>query len=233
MVRKDAVRLDMVSKSYPPPTRVNALIAVSLRICAGETVAITGPSGSGKSTMLNVLGTLETPTSGRVAIGGVATEGLGDRQISSVRAMQIGFVFQQFNLLQHLSVLDNVATGLLYRGERAGRRRDAARAALERVGLGSRTAHRPAQLSGGEQQRAAIARAIVGTPGLILADEPTGNLDSASSASVMDLLLALANPKTAVVVITHDPQIAASMGRQVILRDGRVVHDSKGDDNCD
>ena len=224
----DAVVLRSVSKSYPPPTPVDALIDVSVRIRAGETVAITGASGSGKSTMLNILGTLESPTSGQVTIDGVDTATLGDRDLSAVRAVRVGFVFQHFHLLQHLSVLDNVATGLLYRGLASRPRREAASAALEQVGLGPRSMHRPAQLSGGEQQRAAIARAIVGGPALILADEPTGNLDSVSSAGVMDVLLGLAGPHTTVVVITHDAGIAAALDRRIVLRDGRIVEDTAG-----
>jgi putative ABC transport system ATP-binding protein len=222
----ELVVLADVSKSYPPPTRVNALVDVSLRIDTGETVAITGPSGSGKSTMLNILGTLERPTDGSVTIDGIDASTLGDGALSALRANRIGFVFQQFHLLRHLSILDNVAMGLLYRGVRERERRSAARAALARVGLADRISHRPAQLSGGEQQRAAIARAIVGGPSIVLADEPTGNLDSASGASVIELLRQLAGPRTTVVVITHDAHVAASMGRRVVLSDGRIVDDA-------
>ena len=222
----ELVVLAGVSKSYPPPTSVDALVDVSLRIETGETVAITGPSGSGKSTMLNILGTLEVPTSGSVTIDGIDASTLGDDALSALRANRIGFVFQQFNLLRHLSVVDNVATGLLYRGVATKERRSAAREALERVGLGDRGAHRPAQLSGGEQQRAAIARAIVGNPAIVLADEPTGNLDSASGESIIELLRGLAGPDTTVVVITHDARVASSMHRRVVLRDGRIVDDS-------
>ena len=221
----ELVVLAGVSKSYPPPTPVHALVDVSLRIVAGETVAITGPSGSGKSTMLNILGTLEVPTSGDLTIDGIDATTLGDDALSALRANRIGFVFQQFHLLRHLTILDNVATGLLYRGEGTKERRSAAREALERVGLAGRSGHRPAQLSGGEQQRAAIARAIVGSPSLVLADEPTGNLDSVSGESVVELLRGLAGPKTAVVVITHDARVAASMHRRVVLRDGRMIDD--------
>ncbi len=222
----ELVVLAGVSKSYPPPTPVNALVDVSLRIETGETVAITGPSGSGKSTMLNILGTLEQPTSGSVTIDGIDASTLGDDALSALRANRIGFVFQQFHLLRHLSILDNVATGLLYRGGAAKERRAAAREALERVGLAERRSHRPAQLSGGEQQRAAIARAIVGSPSIVLADEPTGNLDSVSGESVIELLRGLAGPRTTVVVITHDPRVAASMHRRIVLRDGRIVDDA-------
>ncbi len=222
----DLVVLDRVGKSYPPPTSVDALIDVSLRIATGETVAITGPSGSGKSTLLNILGTLEKPTGGSVTIDGIDASTLGDDALSALRANRIGFVFQQFHLLRHLSVLENVATGLLYRGAAAKERRSAARDALERVGLVERADHRPAQLSGGEQQRAAIARAIVGSPAIVLADEPTGNLDSASGESVIELLRGLAGPHTTVVVITHDARVASSMQRRVVLRDGRIRDDS-------
>ncbi|WP_345764331.1 ABC transporter ATP-binding protein [Diaminobutyricibacter sp. McL0608] len=221
----ELVVLAGVSKRYPPPTAVNALVDVSLRIGAGETMAITGPSGSGKSTMLNILGTLEVPTSGRLTIDGIDASTLGDDALSALRANRIGFVFQQFHLLRHLSILDNVATGLLYRGAANKERRSAARDALERVGLAGRSGHRPAQLSGGEQQRAAIARAIVGSPSLVLADEPTGNLDSVSGESVIDLLRGLAGPNTTVVVITHDARVAASMHRRVVLKDGRIIDD--------
>ncbi len=222
----DLVVLASVSKSYPPPTPVNALVDVSLRIEPGETVAITGPSGSGKSTMLNILGTLEVPTSGTMTIDGIDASRLGDASLSALRANRIGFVFQQFHLLRHLNILDNVATGLLYRGVTARERRSAARDALERVGLAHRSDHRPAQLSGGEQQRAAIARAIVGNPSIILADEPTGNLDSVSGESVIELLRGLAGPRTTVVVITHEARVASSMHRRIALRDGRIVDDS-------
>ncbi|GAA1968017.1 ABC transporter ATP-binding protein [Microbacterium deminutum] len=221
-----AVLLADVSKSYPSPTPVNALVDISLRIETGETVAITGPSGSGKSTMLNILGTLEVPTTGSVAIDGIDASTLTDDALSALRANCIGFVFQQFHLLRHLSILDNVATGLLYRGIAGKERRSAARDALERVGLAERSGHHPGQLSGGEQQRAAIARAIVGNPSLVLADEPTGNLDSVSGESVIELLRGLAGPSTTVVVITHDTRVAASMHRRVVLSDGRIVDDS-------
>ncbi|NEN06634.1 ABC transporter ATP-binding protein [Diaminobutyricibacter tongyongensis] len=220
------VELAAVSKSYPPPTPVEALVDVSLRIGTGETVAITGPSGSGKSTLLNILGTLEAPTSGQVTIDGIDASSLGDDSLSALRANRIGFVFQQFHLLRHLSILDNVATGLLYRGGSTKERRAAARDALDRVGLAGRSGHRPAQLSGGEQQRAAIARAIVGSPSIVLADEPTGNLDSVSGDLVMELLRGLAGLHTTVVVITHDALVASAMHRRVALRDGRIVDDS-------
>ena len=221
-----ALELRTVTKSYPPPAAVTALAGVDLRVEPGETVAITGPSGSGKSTLLNLLGTLERPSSGNVLIGGTDTATLRDGQLSGLRAWRLGFVFQQFHLLEHLSVLDNVATGLLYRGLPARQRRSAAAGALARVGLSARSGHHPSQLSGGERQRAAIARAVVGAPELVLADEPTGNLDSATGAEVISLIAGLAGPHTTVLVITHDATVAAAMQREVRLHDGRVVADT-------
>jgi putative ABC transport system ATP-binding protein len=215
-----------VGKTFPAPTRVTALADVWLTVAPGETVAITGPSGSGKSTLLTLLGTLERPTTGTVLIAGTDTSQLPDRWLSGLRAWRIGFVFQQFHLLDHLSVLDNVATGLLYRGWSARQRREAAARALERVGLQSRARHRPPQLSGGERQRTAIARAVAGQPDIVLADEPTGNLDSATSAEIITLIAGLAGPSTTVLVITHDAAVASAMHREVRLRDGRIVHDS-------
>ena len=221
-----ALELCDVTKRYPSPAAVTALAGVDLRVESGETVAITGPSGSGKSTLLNLLGTLERPTSGSVLLGGTDTSTLRDGQLSGLRAWRIGFVFQQFHLLEHLSVLDNVATGLLYRGLPARQRRIAAARALARVGLTPRAGHHPSQLSGGERQRTAIARAVVGEPELVLADEPTGNLDSATGAEVISLIAGLAGPRTTVLVITHDATVAAAMRREVRLRDGRVVADT-------
>jgi putative ABC transport system ATP-binding protein len=219
-----ALELSGVSKVYPPPTAVTALTGIDLLVQPGETVAVTGASGSGKSTMLNLLGTLERPTSGTVRLAGTDTSTLSDARLSRVRAWHLGFVFQQFFLLDHLSVLDNVATGLLYRGTRE--RRTLAARALRQVGLDARMAHRPGQLSGGERQRAAIARAIVGRPAVVLADEPTGNLDSATGAEIIALLAGLADERTTLIVITHDPGVAAAMRRQVRLRDGRIVADT-------
>jgi putative ABC transport system ATP-binding protein len=220
-----ALELRAVTKVYPPPTAVTALAGVDLVVHPGETVAITGASGSGKSTMLHLLGTLERPTSGTVRVAGVDTSTLSDARLSGVRAWHIGFVFQQFFLLEHLPVVDNVATGLLYRGNRADRR-VAAERALTQVGLVARLRHRPNQLSGGERQRVAIARAIVGRPAVVLADEPTGNLDSATGAQIVALLAGLADERTTVIVVTHDAGVAAAMHRQVRLRDGRIVADS-------
>jgi len=223
------LELRSVGKTYPPPTIVTALANVDLTVGLGETVSITGPSGSGKSTLLNVLGTLERPSTGTVRIGGTDTSTIPDRQLSGLRAWRIGFVFQEFHLLEHLTVLDNVATGLIYRGLSVRSRRDAAASALRRVGLGSRVTHRPSRLSGGERQRAAIARAIAGEPQIILADEPTGNLDSATGAEIIRLIAGLAGPRTTVIVITHDIAVAAAMRRDVRLHDGRIVRDTRTD----
>ena len=223
------LELRSVGKTYPPPTAVTALANVDLTVGLGETVSITGPSGSGKSTLLNVLGTLERPSTGTVRIGGTDTSTIPDRQLSGLRAWRIGFVFQEFHLLEHLTVLDNVATGLIYRGLSVRSRRDTAASALRRVGLGSRVTHRPSRLSGGERQRAAIARAIAGEPQIILADEPTGNLDSATGAEIIRLIAGLAGPRTTVIVITHDIAVAAVMRRDVRLHDGRIVRDTRTD----
>jgi putative ABC transport system ATP-binding protein len=223
------LELRSVGKTYPPPTTVTALANVDLTVGLGETVSITGPSGSGKSTLLNVLGTLERPSTGTVRIGGTDTSTIPDRQLSGLRAWRIGFVFQEFHLLEHLTVLDNVATGLIYRGLSVRSRRDAAASALRRVGLGSRVTHRPSRLSGGERQRVAIARAIAGEPQIILADEPTGNLDSATGAEIIRLIAGLAGPRTTVIVITHDIAVAAAMRRDVRLHDGRIVRDTRTD----
>jgi len=223
------LELRSVGKTYPPPTAITALANVDLTVGLGETVSITGPSGSGKSTLLNVLGTLERPSTGTVRIGGTDTSTIPDRQLSGLRAWRIGFVFQEFHLLEHLTVLDNVATGLIYRGLSVRSRRDAAASALRRVGLGSRVTHRPSRLSGGERQRAAIARAIAGEPQIILADEPTGNLDSATGAEIIRLIAGLAGPRTTVIVITHDIAVAAVMRRDVRLHDGRIVRDTRTD----
>ena len=220
-----ALELSAVSKVYPPPTTVTALADIDLVVDAGETVAITGASGAGKSTLLSILGTLERPTSGTVRIAGTDTSTLSDPQLSEVRSTSLGFVFQQFFLLEHLTVLDNVATGLLYRGVPARVRRERAAEVLSEVGLADRIGHRAGQLSGGERQRVAIARAVVGRPAVLLADEPTGNLDSATGAEITELLSGLADDRTTVVLITHNADVAAAMGRQVHLRDGRIVAD--------
>jgi putative ABC transport system ATP-binding protein len=216
-----------VSKTYPGSPPVTALAAVALVIGAAERAAVLGPSGSGKTTLLHVAGTLERPSGGSVRIGGQEVSALSDAELSAVRGRRLGFVFQQFHLLDHLDAVENVALGLLYRGEPARVRRAAAADALARVGLGRRLGHRPPQLSGGERQRVAIARAVAGHPDVVLADEPTGNLDSVAGGQLIDLLAGLAADGTAVVVVTHDPAVAAAMDRHVLMQDGRIVADDR------
>jgi putative ABC transport system ATP-binding protein len=215
------VLLDEVWRTYPGG--VTALQGVSLRIDPGEMAAIVGPSGSGKSTLLHLIGTLDRPSRGRVLIDGYNVAELSDRQLSALRAQRIGFVFQQFHLAAGVTALDNVADGLLYTGVGLRERRRRAERTLLRVGLGHRLDHRPHELSGGEKQRVAIARAVVGEPALVLADEPTGALDTASGQAVMRLLADLHRTGTAVLVITHDRDIAASLPRRVQMRDGHII----------
>ena len=217
------IQLERVSKVYPGQPPVRALDQASLTVTAGELTAIVGPSGSGKSTLLHLMGTLDTPTTGTVRVTGLDVARMADRDLAAVRAARIGFVFQQFHLAEHQSVLGNVADGLLYAGVRRGQRRRLALQALDRVGLAHRAAARPTQLSGGERQRVAIARAVVGDRRLLLADEPSGALDSVNAGEVMRLLHEACQRGMAAVVVTHDAQLAAWADRIVLLRDGRMT----------
>ena len=225
-MNESVIELDHVVRDHGSPP-VRAVDHVSLSVARGEFVAVVGPSGSGKSSLLNIIGTLDRPTSGRTVIDGHDIDTMSDAALSALRAYRIGFVFQQFHLAEGVQALDNVADGLIYTGTPRAERRRRAVASLSRVGLSSRLHHKPHQLSGGERQRVAIARATVSDPTLLLADEPTGNLDERSGAGVMELLRELNALGTTIVVITHNLQLAAQMPRQITIRDGRLVEDER------
>ena len=223
----DAPILEIRDLAKRYPGGVDALRGVALMVEEGELLAVVGPSGSGKSTLLHIMGTLDRPSAGTVRVAGHEVAALSDRRLAALRARHIGFVFQQFFLVEGMSAADNVAQGLLYSGIPAAERRRRAAEQLRRVGLGHRVGHRPTQLSGGERQRVAIARALVGRPSIVFADEPTGNLDTASGAQIVSLLRELNAEGTTIVVITHDLELAASLPRRVHVRDGRVERDER------
>ncbi|MBF8189807.1 ABC transporter ATP-binding protein [Nonomuraea sp. K274] len=223
------LELEAVTKTYGEQPPVPALQSVSFTVRKGELVAIVGPSGSGKTTLLHVMGTLERPSGGIVRINGIDVASLDDRRLAALRARDIGFVFQQFFLAEYSTALENVADGLLYAGVDVRARRERAAEALTRVGLTDRAGFRPGKMSGGQRQRVAIARALVGRPAIVLADEPTGNLDSATGASILKLLLELNAGGATIIVITHDSELAAGLPRQVHVLDGRIVSDSAYD----
>jgi putative ABC transport system ATP-binding protein len=223
------IRTEALSKVYRMgDVRVEALRAVDLHIAAGEFVAVVGPSGSGKSTLMNIIGCLDVPTAGRYWLNGREVSRLNDNQLAAVRNRQIGFVFQSFNLMPRLTAFDNVVRPLIFRGMGPRERAERARRALERVGLADRMQHRPTQLSGGQQQRVAVARAIAGDPAIILADEPTGNLDTASGLEVMALLRELHGQGKTMVLITHNPEAARQAERRIMIKDGRVTAEEGG-----